>query len=385
MVHGLDEIPPDVRTKEFFPLQKNVWKLIKTLGWEKFKQHRKTLLEGNLIYNLLRERLTESILTAKAVIEGNIEKPWRILTYNLFPPIVAIRSDVQQGTMKLIFGHDVDTTFIIADDLNSEVLFMLNCGLQDGIPYDWYFIDSEDDVLERRHMKYGIKLRDMVKKSHQKGIVKSSLNMIDILKDIRNERTPGRSQSTYHVATCWLSSALNQAFDLSNYEAYGGFYDGIGSEAVYKLSDYLFCFVPWPPIMKSLLYAGRRGFMKKWSSWCGNKLLINQFEDSIIDWVKEKNPETYNIIFNSGIENIPFPCDSLISKNVLVENHKKTGLFFSEQTQPGINLKNLSLTEEEWFKGLYLRVTPKTPNTTEIDDSYIISKGMGRNTKIMQE
>ncbi|NHI92571.1 MAG: hypothetical protein EAX96_08705 [Candidatus Lokiarchaeota archaeon] len=382
--HLIEEIPTEIRTREFFPLQKNVLKLIKKLGWEKFNQQRETILEGNFIYELLRERLTESILTAKAVIEGTLEKPWRILTYNLFPPIVAIRSDVQQGTMKLIFGYDVDTTFIIADDINSEILFLLNCGLQDGIPYDWYFIDSNDDVLDRRHLKYGVKLRDMVKKS-KKGIVDSSLKMIDILKDIRNERTPNRMQSTYHVATCWLSAAFNQAFDLSNYEAYGGFYDGVASQSVYKLSDYLFCFVPWPPIMKSLLYAGRRGFMKKWASWCGNKLLINQWEDSIINWVKEKNPETFNIIFNEGIENIPFPCDSLLSKNILIENHKKTGFFFSENNLPTINIKDLVTTEEEWFKGLYLRVTPRTPNKTKIDESFIISKGMGKNTQILQD
>ena len=384
--HNFEEIPLEVRTREFFPLQKNMWKLFKDLGWEKYKTNRDNLLKGNLIYEILTIRLNEAILTARDVIEGKIEKPWRILTYNLFPPIVAIRSDVQQGTMKLIFGYDVDTTFVIADDLTQEVLFLLNCSIADGIPFDWWFINSEDEVLDRRHLKMGIKLRDIVAKSKTKNIVKSSLTLIDVLKDIRNERTPSRAHCTYHVATCWLSAAFNQAFELSNFEAYGGFYDGIAAKDVYRLSDSLFCFVPWPPILRSLIYTGRRGFMKRWASWCGHKLLINGFEEFILNWIKTENPETFKTIFLDGIEQIPFPSDSLISKKTLIEHHKKSGLFFPEQeNKPKINVKELNIEDHELFSGLYFRINHRTPNSTKIDDSFIISKGMGRKTQILQE
>ena len=363
-----------------------MWKLFKELGWDKFKSSRDNLLKGNLIYDILTVRLNESILTAKEVIEGKLEKPWRILTYNLFPPIVAIRSDVQQGTMKLIFGYDVDTTFVIADDITQEVLFLLNCSIDDGIPFDWWFINSEDETLNRRHLKLGVKLRDIISKSKEKNVVKSSFTLIDILKDIRNERTPSRAQSMYHVATCWLSAAFNQAFELSNFESYGGFYDGIAAKDVYRLNDFLFCFVPWPPIIKSLMYGGRRGFMTRWASWCGHKLLINGFEEFILNWIKTENPETFKTIFLDGIQKIPFPTDSLISKKILIENYKKTGLFFSDDNLlPKINVGELNIDENDLFGGIYFRINHRTPNNIEINDSLIISKGMGRKTKILQE
>ena len=384
--HTFQEIPTDVRTREFFPLQRNMWKLFKELGWEKFKSNRDNLLRGNLIYDILTVRLNESILTAQDVMKGKIEKPWRILTYNLFPPIVAIRSDVQQGTMKLIFGYDVDTTFVITDDITQEVLFLLNCSVSDGIPFDWWFINSEDEVLNRRHLKLGIKLRDIVAKSKNKSIVKSSISLIDVLKDIRNERTPSRAQSIYHVATCWLSAAFNQAFDLSNFEAYGGFYDGIAAKDVYKLTDFLFCFVPWPPIIKSLMYAGRRGFMKRWAAWCGHKLLINGFEEFILNWIKNENPETFKTIFIDGVEKIPFPVDSLISKNDLIENYNNKGVFFPEEDNlPKINAKELNFDQNELFSGIYFRINHRTPNNIKVDESLIISKGMGRKTQILQD
>ncbi|MHC1590460.1 MAG: hypothetical protein ACXQS8_00065, partial [Candidatus Helarchaeales archaeon] len=245
---SIGEIPEDVKNRNYFILGKQLFKCIKELGWDYYRNKaHDAVLNSELIYDLLKERLSESIWTAKDVIEGKIKKPWRILTYTLFPPVVAIRSDAQQGTMKLLFGADVDCSYVITSELTNDT-FIVNCSLNDGLPIDWWLAGPEDELLERRHMKYGVKLKDLPSKT-KKGMEAAATRMIDILKDVRNERDPLRTHSFYHVGLTFLSGAFNTMFEWkSNFDAYGAFWDGLQSKNFYKLPQTHFNFVPAPPI-----------------------------------------------------------------------------------------------------------------------------------------
>ncbi|MHA1404524.1 MAG: hypothetical protein ACTSSI_12235 [Candidatus Helarchaeota archaeon] len=382
----INEVPKSVRNRGYFLLGRQIFKCIKELGWEYYEQRaHDSVLNSDLIYDLLKERLTESILTAQAVLEGKLKKPWRVLTYTLFPPIVAIRSDTQQGSMKLLFGSDVDCSYVIASEI-SDAMFVVNCSLNDGMPIDWWLAGPDDEILDRRHLKLGTKLKDLPIKM-KKGLSGAATRMIDILKDVRNERDPHRSNAMYHVGLTYISGVFNTMFEWkSNYDAYGAFWDGLQSKKFYNLQDSHFNFVPHPPILKTLIRAGRRAFMKKWSSWAGNKLFINHIEPIILDWIKSKTPEIFNLIFIKGIEEgIPFPVQSMVSGMDLKKNFDLSGRYFNDVNSPKIRVDDLKLSSEEVFNGVYLRVDRKTPPTEHVDESSIISLGLGRNARIFQD
>ncbi len=382
-MHTVEEVPNNY-LKFFLPLGKNIWRCFQELGWEYWIRQSNLIRNGDLVFNLLKGRLNESILTAKDVIDGKLQKPWRIISYTLFPPIAPIRSDAQQGTMKLIFGESVDTTYVVIDDISMETLYLLNCHLEDGLPVDWWLVQPEDELLERRHLKYGFKLRDIQK--YVKDLSKAAFRMVDILRDVRNERTPFWSSSVYHCAAVYLSGAINAMLELSNFSTYTALWDGISAKRVYGLPETWYDFIPNPPFLSTLLLTGRRGFSKRWASWTGNKLYIAHIEDVILNWLKSEVPEVYKIgLVDQWQEGIPLPQQSLISSQILLENFKKTGFFHSKIPGNKITLEGLGITLEEAFDGYYLRVDNHTNPKEKIDFSFVISKGLGRNTRIFQE
>jgi len=83
----------------------------------------------------------------------------------MFPPVIPLRADLTQGTMKLLYGDSLDMTFFALTDLDQELLFLLNGHMENGIPVDWWLIGPDDEVFERRHIKYGFKLKDAFKNS----------------------------------------------------------------------------------------------------------------------------------------------------------------------------------------------------------------------------
>ncbi|HUX98253.1 MAG TPA: hypothetical protein VMV49_01750 [Candidatus Deferrimicrobium sp.] len=268
-MHSINEVP-DLFLKSFLPLGKNIWRCFQRLGWDYWLKQSDLIRNGDLVFDLLKGRLNESILTAKEVMDGKLSKPWRVISYTLFPPIAPIRSDAQQGTMKLIFGESVDTTYVVVDDISMETLYLLNCHLEDGLPVDWWLVQPDDELMERRHLKYGFRLREIQQK--MKDLPKAAFRMIDILRDVRNERTPYWSSSTYHCAVVYMSGAINTMLELSNFSTYAALWDGISAKRVYHLPETWYDFIPNPPFLSSLLFTGRRGFSKRWASWTGNKL-----------------------------------------------------------------------------------------------------------------
>ena len=192
------DIPDTVRTKPYFPLGQRTWMMFKHMGLSAYEDANAKL--GDILYPTFKRRLDESIMVAKKTMNGKLKDPEKTFSYMLFPPVGAIRSDLQQGTMKLLYGDSCDTTFVVTDDITSEVKILLNAHLEDGIPIDWWMSGPEDDLMERRHLKLGFKIREAPQKI--KSMTKLGMSLIDVLKDIRNERAPQWSLATYQ--TCVL-------------------------------------------------------------------------------------------------------------------------------------------------------------------------------------
>ena len=102
--HTFGEISDDIPTKYHLPLGTNIWEMFKEHGWEFLKYFFTEF--GNMIYDLSTIRLNESIYTARDVFGGKIpaSQADKTLTFAFFPVVLAIRSDLQQGVMKLLYS-----------------------------------------------------------------------------------------------------------------------------------------------------------------------------------------------------------------------------------------------------------------------------------------
>ena len=240
MVTTYGDIPDTLRTKKFLPISFNMWPIIKNFGWDYSKKAMDLVFDQ--YYYLARERLDEAIFTAKEIIDGKIKNPEKIFTFFFFPVVFGIRTDLQVGTTKLLYGSSTDSTFILIDDFTGEIGTFFNCHMESGIPVDWFMVRRDDELLDRRHIKLGYKLKDIPK--HFNTLSKSGQKIIDVLKDIRNERAPQWKNSTYHVVMVWMSAACNLGIEISNYESIANIYDGISAPRIWGLHDVYFEYVP---------------------------------------------------------------------------------------------------------------------------------------------
>ena len=159
MTHRWSEIPKDLTGRYFVPLGSNhIWKMYQELGFERIKQMTQDV-STEILYDTFSLRLNESIQSSKATIQGTLPTdPEKTLTYMFFPTVTTTRVDLQQGVMRLVYGNSVDAAYICINDYTEEILYILNTHSEDGIPVDWWIIGPEDELLERRHLKYGIKI-----------------------------------------------------------------------------------------------------------------------------------------------------------------------------------------------------------------------------------
>ncbi|MDD1776946.1 MAG: hypothetical protein LUQ65_02175 [Candidatus Helarchaeota archaeon] len=380
------DIPENVHTKKYLPLLHNIWKGYQEFGWEYFQKVFKIFTSE--FYTLATNRLNESILAAKLVLEGKFKDPSQVLAYAFFPPVITIREDLQTGTEKLLFGESVDTSFLVVDDDTRDILFILNCHIEDGIPVDWWTVGGGDEVLDRRHLKLGYKLRQFPQKI--KKFTDIGLKAIDVLQDIRNERSPQWSTSNYMTSTVWCSSIINQIEYTSNYASFGGLWDGMQAASNFDLPDALFCFCPWPPMIKTFTLMGRSNFILRLTGLSTEHRLYTQGETAKnVEWLMTNVPELMDLVTHQVWEKIGIPRPSetiteeyphLNEKNDLA---KKYTLTSREQTK--IKCEDLGLTWREAVVGVYLDVTHDTPETDPIDASRIISTGIGSETQFRKK
>ncbi|MHA1298768.1 MAG: hypothetical protein ACTSO9_04910 [Candidatus Helarchaeota archaeon] len=384
MVYTYGEIPDTIRTKKFYPVGRHMWRLYTHLGWEYLESQIEPVI-NEVSYPLAKLRLDEAIYTAKGIMEGQIKEPEKVMADTLFPPGGFIRSDLQQGSMKLYYGESVDCTYVVCRDDTEEVIFMINGHLEDGIPVDWWMVGPDDELLERRHLKMGIKLKQIPKRT--KNFLDAGNRFLEVLRDVRNERTPQWSTSMYQVGIAWGTSADNLIFAVSSYEGLAGLFDGISTKTLFNLGDYWFIYVPMPPIINTMVYAGRERFTLMTSNLMSHgNLYFQHIEDEYIAIMKEKFSEIYDVGFRMNLEEngVPYPIQTLKCK---LPDFRKKKTYENEQFEqkfgpgPWITLDDLQIDLEEAHKGYFFSINHETQPGEFDREKHMISKGIGRNTE----
>lgn len=382
MVYTYGEIPDDVPNKVYYPLSKNIWRLYKKMGWDYLKPKLEVMVRD--FYDVVRVRLDEAILTAKELEEGKITSPEKVFTYYFFPPVLMIRNDLQVGTTKLLYGESIDVSYVTLLDSEDQIAFVLNCHGEDGVPVDFWYCGIDDDLLDRRHQKLGIKFRNLTK---LKSLTNIGLRAIDILKDIRNERTPQWGKSPYYIIVVWGLGIANAGLEISNFENIAYIHDGVNNKN-WGFPEQNFTFAPFPPFLKILFNMNRVDFTKKFAGLTSAmKLFCHHTRDKAYpwDWFLEHLPECYEGLIEAWNWGVPFPKSSITAKipNYKKEYEKGTDNFdmLYDPIDARIKLEDLGLDIDEALSGVYLDVNHET-KPQKLDPSSIISTGCGRDTKI---
>ena len=377
------DIPDTIPSKRLLPLGEYLWRMITELGWEYLD---KMFSDEDIAFNphlaeAVNEKFKTAVDSAKMVLNGQIEHPEKVLTTWFFPPLVYVRSDLQMGSTKLIYGGSTDITFVVVNDFNQEVDLLINGHMEDGIPLDYWYILGDDEILDRRHMKLGIKLREIPKKS--KDFMKSGLNILDVLRDVRNERAPQFSDSAYAMCILWETAGINMTFDSSNFGSLADVWDGLSAKKMYGMPDYWFCYVPWPPMLNLFVTMGRYDFTIKMTGLLSNhQLFINAFEPKHRILFSERIPETWDV-FTRHLEEFGIPTPYM-SLNCTPPDFKNKKTYENENfgwKYPNVNpIKpyDWELTDDELFGGILTDITHETPKKESYSKEHIISLGVGK-------
>ncbi len=381
MPYTYADIPSNVHSKPYIPLLHNIWEGFQEYGWDYFQNTFKIFSEE--FYEVATNRLNDSIRTAKAVIEGEMSNPDKVLAYAFFPPVITIREDLQTGTAKLLYGESVDTSFLVVDDDTREILFVLNTHIEDGIPVDWWVAGPDDELLDRRHMKLGVKLRQFPQKI--KKFMEVGIKSIDILRDVRNERTPQWAKSNYMTTLVWTSAAINQIEYSSNYEAFGGLWDGIEA-AEFGLPDFLFCYSPWPPMIRTFTMMGRNSFILRLTGLStDHKVYTQGISSGNLAWLERRVPELVDLCIRQAWEDkgVIRPSETISEEYPNLKEKKDIPRKFSlvSQKQTRIFCEDLGLNWKEAAGGVYLNVGHEFSESQPITSSEIISTGVGMETQ----
>lgn len=337
------------------------------------------------IYPEIKERLDITISTAKAIIENAVENSSMLVSYMLFPPVVSIRSDLAQGTNRLFYGESADFTFVVINDIENEVFFMLNGHCEDGIPVDWWLVKPDDALLDRRHLKLGYKVRELPKKV--KNLTDCGTRMIDILKDVRNERTPQWSASTYGTAMVYGMGMANLLLERSSWEAYASIWDGISTKKM-GLPDYWYCYVPWPSLILTMMQLGRPAFTTRFCGIAtGHMLYIQGLEKTAIKWLSTDFPEVWqNAVIEQFERGLPLPthtldCELPNLKDDRIYRESKFDWNYKD-TENFLKLSKLDISIDEALKGILTDITHESKGP--YSKSNVFSIGMGMNTKAIK-
>ncbi|NVM52318.1 MAG: hypothetical protein HWN66_01360 [Candidatus Helarchaeota archaeon] len=382
-LYNYGDIPDSQPLKRYFPLNRTLWIIFRHYGWDHVARGFEVATDF-LGYEVFRFRLNEAIKTAQEVLEGKIKQPEKIIAFTLFPPGGFIRADLQQGSMKLLYGESVDVSYCGIRDDTMETSFILNGHLEDGIPVDWWLIGPDDtDILDRRHHKYGVKLRDLPKKF--KGLENTGWKTRDILLDIRNERTPQWTDSIYQIGIGY-GTMVHLVYEMSSYEGFGKIFDMLGAKRIYKMPDLGFIYIPMPQTIQMISFMKRPFFiLRSMGLSTEHKLFTAFLEEFAQQFFKDSFPEDWNMIFVRTWEEtgVPWPIQTLGCE---LPNYRDDKLFgksdFEWKYPPGkfITLEDIDMTLEEAFHGIFYDIDHATEvGSVDVKES-IISTGVGRET-----
>ncbi|MFX1299042.1 MAG: hypothetical protein ACFFD2_29810 [Promethearchaeota archaeon] len=374
MKYTLNDIPNDIVNKQFFPLARHFYRALKELGWGYISKNYDKLVE--LVYNELSARFDESIVIANKVIKGKIENPDKIIIQHMNPPTLIIKSDLLQGTTKLIYGDSIDIAFSCISDIDKEILFIFNCHVENGLPTSYFWIPNDDETLNTRHFKMGVKLRDIPKKLN---FSEAGFRTIDILKKIRNEITPEHSASEFVVCNYFNIGGINTAAELSNWIGCSTLWDGINTKS-YGLPEHCFWYVPWPSLIKSLLELPRNIWNTRMTSLFTKNLLYLGYVINHNDF-RSDLPESFDLVIRHQLaEGIPTPRQTLQCEP---PNLKEKIYEFTYPEGKRITPEDLNLTGDDFLNGVLTDITHETTQDVFSREN-IISLGHGEHTKILK-
>ena len=376
------DIPDDWSIKPYIPLMPNFWQFYQELGWKRTTDYFEEC-QGSA-YDFFEDRLNESIKTSELVFKGQIKEPEKVLSYVISVPPVTIRSDLVQGTTRLLGGDSFDVTWVALDDVSKEVFILLNAHCEDGIPVDWWIVRREDELLDRRHMKLGYKIRNLALRT--KNFNKAGMRIFDVLKDIRNERTPWWAQSSYTVSTVWVSFAVELFIQGSNYETLAKVYDGWAARDLYGLPDELFSmYSKLPSVLFNMFYAGKQSIVSKLAHLTtGGHLYCQPIEERTLERHKTSTPEIYDLLRRRDMDRgVPFPIQTLGSTMPNIRRKKEPDKRFKVKYPSNnfINVEDMGLTFEDLISGVYFDITNETQPDEKLDETRVLSKGIGSKTQ----
>jgi hypothetical protein len=389
MPYTYGDIKDNVKTKSYFPMNRNLMMVLRELGWDYLEMALTETIRN--FYDIVRLRLDEAIQTSKMVLDGKLPNADKIFSYYFFPPVICIRSDLQQGTTTLLYGESTDTTYVVTSDLTGEISFLLNTHTESGIPVEWWLVATDDELLDRRHIKLGWKLRDIPNKTND--MTKTGFRLLDIFQDIRNERTPQWSHSAYSTLMVYTGGVCNAGLEQSNYEAISYIWEGVNAKKISNFGDYYFCFTPWPPFLTTLFGMPRANFTSRFCGLSsGHNLYLHQMQFPGVagnpgTWFMDTIPETRDVVWMKKLLEIGYPTPSQTLQTE-IPNWSKKEVFkneaFDYQIPAGdrITAEKLGLTPEECIEGVYLDLNHETPLNEKITPEKVLSTGLGRNTKL---
>ncbi len=246
---------------------------------------------------------------------------------------------------------------------------------------------EEDEIMDRRHIKTGIKLRDTAKKAKKKNIISYGQNIRDILLDIRNERTPQWVDSTYQIGIGWGAFGAYIGIELSSYEQMGLTFDLLAAKRLYGLPDLGFAYVPMPQMINMIAFLERNLYLKRMIGLSTElKLEINGLSEYERTLLKEAFPEEYEILLpGQWEEGVPYPIQTLESQppRLKSKNLTEENLFwkYKDTNDKFIHLDDIGLSFEEAMNCVFLNVNHETiPSSVDLKER-IISTGIGTTTK----
>lgn len=376
----------NVPNKEFMLLAPHMYRCFRELGAEFIEALFPKF--DKIQFELIKERWDNMIRTSREVIEGRIpdENAKRMILYTL-PHVVTLRTDLQTGLIKLLYGESVDVSAVMVDDFNMQVVTVMNGHCEAGIPVDWFNIGMEDEIMERRHLKRGMKFNEVYQKT--KNITKTAQYLMEVLKDVRNERTPQWSHAQYTIVMLHTSGLFNFFTEMSNYESLTTIWDGFNSKSKYKLPDWWFLFYPDPPLIKTLAMSGRSGFCRKLVNLCtGGSFILQTIENKALNWIKDDLPEAYKaVLLDDWADGIPLPKATLKSRvplgmDELVRDDGELNRFYPAGTR--IKMEDMGFTEEDAFDGYFTDINGETPLDATVSRENLITQGYGRQAKFLK-
>lgn len=386
----LREIPETFYSKKFIPLAENLFTSLRLI--DNWKEYAEGYIEfEDAIAKIAKIRLDEAIKVSEAGDTGKIAKVRmkETVVHWGYPPILPIRMDMQHLSTKMIYGPSTDISFACLSDMDRDLVFIFNLHVEESTPTDyWFLLKSEDpEIFERRHMKLGIRLRDIGKKI--KDNIEAARRIREILVDIRNEKTPQWAHSTYYICIFFMVGASNVSLEISNWNAIGQIWDGVNATC-YGLPDCLYNYEPLPPILNMMFQLNRPLFTERLGKALMNSQWYwNYMQRDTLDMLKALDYEQYDQFikfYSYKLERgIVLPSQTLRAK-VPIYN-KETGKWeqmgFEYPDGPRGHYRDLGLTFEEAINGVLFDITHKS-QIEKVTRDNIVSLGHGLETTYLR-